>query len=47
MVIDFLRYAEARNARLAALQAERVAEIARRRHLEQFLGDLLSELEVA
>lgn len=47
MVIDFLTYVMKKQAQVAALQAEREAEIARRARLEQVLTDLLADLEAA
>ena len=47
MVIDFKAYVEAKLAREQAAEAARLAEIARRDHLAQFLSDMLEELEAA
>jgi hypothetical protein len=47
MVIDFVKYVEAKKAREAAEQAEIEAEIARREHLELFLADMLADLMAA
>ncbi len=50
MVIDFLTYAEAKQAQRAALdylEAERLAEQARHERLEMILGDLLADLLAA
>lgn len=47
MVIDFVKYVETIKAQLAAEQAAREAELARREHLELFLTDMLAELMAA
>ncbi|MDD3371555.1 MAG: hypothetical protein PHE27_07005 [Alphaproteobacteria bacterium] len=47
MVIDFVKYVEAKKAQEAAEQAAIEAEIARREHLELFLTSMLEELMAA
>jgi hypothetical protein len=47
MVIDFVKYVEAKKAQAAAEQAAIEAEIARREHLEMFLCDMIAELLAA
>ena len=47
MVIDFVQYVEMKKAQEAAEKARIEAEIARRKHLEAFLADMLEELMAA
>jgi hypothetical protein len=47
MVIDFVKFVEAKKADSAAQQAAIDAEIARREHLELFLSAMIEELLAA
>jgi hypothetical protein len=47
MIIDFVSYAEAKQAEELALEAARRAEITSRVNLEWVLADLIADIEAA